>query len=367
MMSMARLSLTESAVVKTLSRQKRARVSDLRGSFTVLSAICICILYALLVGNRDLDVGTDTVIYADMYQLAIDCQCVPPARGLEYGFAGLTAASFRLRLSTSEYFTFLALVQGLAWFLTVSIMAKTFGIFARSYTALLLFSSLLLLLSPFFVATSVNVIRAGIAIPLALSAGFLLFRNQWVFAALLAVASVSFQTLNGLTVIGAFVVARSVSIYLIAALAFILSLLYPFGVLSGLADSIMFFGDYLLGYGFKEVIDVLESFRYGVRTDLLASSWLGLAALSLLFRICRCNFLVLKRAQLANLLPFLVLGTLPFSDRFLLGFWLLLTLSVSVAVTTLMRRLNLTDQFVLVLVFVAIPVIVYSLDRKVFG
>lgn len=317
--------------------------------YSVLGLKRVFLLVSLLVativvGVRDVSVGTDTLNYANNFLSIQSCNCFPGR--LEPGFQVLTWMLGMTGQGTGFYFFSVSLFIFLtAYFLsknTSRLLGKDdVGQWKIQYWILIF-----LFISPFFVSANINAIRQGLASLFVFFAMFALVERKWRSFFLYSIVSISFHYFSGVLVL--------LSLALFFSLPFLLmitgglSVIYGFGF----SEVIVKFVSDLTGLSiYSFVMDYMAGaeYRSGVRFDFLMFSWFWVVfflAVSVFFLKSeqRRSFRHLVKIYLILLIPFLLFGFGNYSNRYLYPAWLFLPFIMGGLIGTL--RFSLTGASV---------------------
>lgn len=286
----------------------------------------LLLLSALVVGTRDLSVGEDTYNYATHYYRTQDCKCL--VGGYELGFKLLTYFVAMTGASIEVYFTVVASVLFLAVWITLSqfIMLLDVPIPERWRVRTAMLS--LVLVSPFFLSASINVLRHGISAFFLLTSIALFLRRKWVSAICVFSLAALFHRTALLYVFvfpclklgGRHPFPRVVLMAVVG-----LSVMYAVGAAEALVKGV----SSVTGLPIHETVSLYgahSSYKRGSRLDFLVFSlgWLALGRIASRFLVLRSykgRYSVLLFVYSLLLVPFLLFGWGSYSDRFLLVPW----------------------------------------------
>ncbi len=313
-----------------LSRRQVGRSAV--GGVLLLAAL---VIFAVVVGMRPVSIGTDTWVYVGQFGYAQVHGVLPPTAPIAPGFNLLAAASVALGVSAGTWMVMLAVAQALAWAVAIRGLAEYLQVakWRRVLTYVCVTAGMLA--SPFLVAASLNVVRAGLAVPLALASVVWYFRDRKLSALAFGGLAIAMHPATAMIIAFALVCVVTLGAIGLRLLVAALSVLYALGWTSGLTHQI---SDLLLGTLARGASDVsVTAYRSGVRLDFLIA---GLTFWCICIVVARGGGP--EAARLASLsgallIPFLLVGTIPYSDRLLLPFWLI---SVPVIVLLGVRRLG---------------------------
>lgn len=278
-------------------------------------ALCFSIAAtALFVGQRPIDIGSDTANYVAFYT-SLDSRFIESR--FEPGFFAFSWITHRLGFSANGFLTLTFLLMNAAWFLSIMSAAKLLDLDDRRIVlACATFSCLFV--SPVYLSASINVLRHGIAAPLAFASLLAIQRRAWVRGIILGAVGGAFHASTWLFLSTAplfrFRLARRV--------AFVaLPILYLFGATRTLvrASAPAIFNA-VSSYG------AYSDYRIGVRFDFaiftIAVFFLIFVASRLLLPKGRQAISSCLQVLISLSLPFFAFGWGAFSDRFLFPVWL---------------------------------------------
>lgn len=292
--------------------------------------------FSLFIGERPLDFGTDTANYVSFYTDVL--------QGEGLGRSPFLFLTAKLTTFFSEtYFLFLALVSCLSFifsFIYFRVVASlNWKNSAKAYWLFVFLCLFFTVISPFFWNAQVNVLKAGLSIPLLLLGTVFLFQNRYIpfflfsASAILSHTSTVFFLLFFLLV---FIDRKKLIVLYLIAIMFYVSGISEYIVTGAIHliknDVNNLFTRELIAYYLK-YFTMETTYKEGVRLDfLIFTVFFALVA--------RYNAIPLKkggsmlsdyifRAYLILSLPFLFLGFIPYSDRLLLPAWFMIPLILS--------------------------------------
>ncbi len=300
-------------------------------NFLLLAGIVILLSYA--VANRDVTVGSDTETYITIYNDAA---------------AGITSADFEpifvVIMAVSAFFSekyevFLFLASCVLFALALTALLQTIHTdlpMEHNWPNINLYILALLLISPFFFALQVNVLRQGLATPL-LALGYLAVTTRKYYLAILyfaAAVGLHSTSIIFLLVAPFLLLSNRVLISVIAVLSF--------SYLLGYSKTLMSMAFEIVGLSsqFSEFLEYGSDTEYkaGVRPDF----WVFTAVFIFISWVCAklemSNGLMLKFTLVA-FIPFLLFGYIAYSDRFLILSWYYLPALAAIPVWQILQKL----------------------------
>lgn len=284
---------------------------------------------AILVGSRDLSIGTDTERYAAWYKVIADCHCF--YGNIEPGFNLFGLITSLFTDSVGGYFFAISL----ALFVMLNLVA-------RKVTRLdsqigqkekkLLFTLILLafFLSPFFVSAHINAIRQGMAAFMLFYALLSFQEKSWGKFILGSVLAMSFH-ISSIMYLVLFPLLM-LPIWILLVILAGMSVIYASGLSEVIVSSVSgLFNLPLHDYVTQYRADV--AYQSGVRCDFLIFSLLGVG-FGLLGRYFSNNKAIidsLLKIYIVLLIPFLMLGYANFSNRYVYTAWLFLSILTAYA------------------------------------
>jgi hypothetical protein len=281
-----------------------------------------CLFADALVALRDIDVGTDTGVYASVF-LAMRNGLI--ATRFEPGFLLITAALSATGISVAAYqgFLFLTLLA------TIVLATRYYHDYLEGESAYLTFltaSLLFLFLSPLFMNASINAVRQGLASLLVFAALLAFYQRQWRNFFLFGVLATSFHYSSVLYLVFApALLLNSRTLRVVGIVAFL-------AYCSGLTMLVIRVALPAV-YTFVMAYDASSIFRSGVRLDFAAFSffWYGLpyVVARMVREPVRERIIRSTAIYLVMLLPFFLVGWGSFSNRYLLPAWMSASLVVA--------------------------------------
>lgn len=311
-------------------------LTKIRGAMLSNLLVFICLVaIVLVIGMRDVSVGTDTVNYVRNYYRVRDCACLEGK--FEPGFQILTFLVASTGVSSATYLSILAALLVLLVWLFLNNMSQMFNysnvIVWKTRLATLIF----ILISPFFFNASVNVLRHGLSAFFLLNTATFFLRNQWSRVILFGLLAVLFHRtallyLPLVTVLNVINTERRRRVFYIV----LLGLAAAYSV--GLSEEIVKVLSKLTGIDvhgmFANYHAHVTYYRRGVRWDFLLFSlgWFigGIVAnRSFISMLHRPVYEKMVDLYGLFLVPFLLFGWGNYSDRLLLVPWQLIPVIVS--------------------------------------
>ncbi|MEX1200852.1 MAG: EpsG family protein [Methylophaga sp.] len=284
---------------------------------------------AILVGARDLDVGTDTLRYAEWYAVIADCYCLWGT--VEPGFNVFSLIISLISDSTVFYF----FVISMALFIMTNVISgKVVNLDSQlEKKNKQLISALILmafLVSPFFVSAHINAIRQGMAAFIVFYAFLSFYDRSWVKFLIASVLAISIHTTSIMYLV--LFPLLLIPFHILFAMSVGLSITYASGFsevmvmhLSNALDLPLY--DFVAGYQEN------QAYQSGVRYDFLIFSWLGLcfALIGRYFSNKKKVITSLLSVYIILMIPFLILGFANFSNRYAYTAWLFLSVLTAYA------------------------------------
>lgn len=296
---------------------QRRRASDVTAEalLSLLLLAAVAAFGCMLVGGRDVGVGTDTYVYAGFFE-RLGLHTIETR--LEPGFVYLSLALRNIGLDVTGYQTALFAL------LLVTAVIATHRYFRylgnrRGYLTFLSAALMLLFVSPMFVNGSINAIRQGLAALLVFTSLLSFYqRRWWPFAIYGALASsLHFSSLMYLAFSPLLLISPRLLRY-VAAGAFVM-------YVSGLSATLV---RALAPSLYELVMEYTANsyYRSGVRVDFAVFSIFWYALPHILAPLVRSPYKELIKDStaiyLVMLLPFFAVGWGYFSNRYLLPGWL---------------------------------------------
>lgn len=318
------MTMTARSFANASSRDSSAAASA-RWGMAVWLLVLVAIFGCWLVGTRPLEIGTDTSVYAAVYERLghgpIDTR-------LEPGFLAFSHLLSWLGFSVIGYQTALFGLLLLTIWLGTRKYSRYLGD-SRGFLTFLSAAVMLLFLSPVFVNASINVIRQGLAAFVVFAALLSFQRRQWWQFFLYGALATSLHYSSAMYLAFAPVlVLRAKTLRYVAVAGF---LVYCTG-LSMLLVQLLVPGLYVIvmEYAAREVSQT------GVRLDfaVLSVFWYALPYLAspLIKSPYKERIQESTAVYLVMLLPFFAIGWGYFSNRYLLPAWLAVSLILAAVV-----------------------------------
>lgn len=348
--------------------------TKIRGAILGRLLLFICLVtIVIVVGMRDVSVGTDTANYVRNYYRVQECACLE--ENYELGFQVLTLMIASTGAPPSAYLSVLA---GLLIFLV--------WLFLNNVTSLVGYSKVLtwklrlatlgvILVSPFFFSASVNVLRHGLSAFFVLNAAMFMLRGRWSRVILFALMAALFHKTGVayLAILPAWVLTstrRRRNFFYVG----LLGLAAAYGI--GLTEEIVRVFSSISGvnvYGlFADYGASVTHYRRGVRWDFLVFSFawfIGGIVLTRGFIGRNHRPIYQKIVDLYGffLIPFLMFGWGNFSDRLLVVPWQLIPLLVSGAIVFgRLRTYSRGAVYILGLVGAAVILVISVIQNRAF-
>ena len=290
---------------------------------------------ALVIGYRPLSIGSDTLGYVAYYNSLVTKLLLNSY--FEYLFDFIARVIAYLDLPYNFFFPAVALIS------SVSIMFLALKLYdyledSFSYYRILLLLLSLLLISPFFFLSEVNVIRQGTAIGILFLSYLMFLESSWGGTLFLAFIALSFHYTIIFYLLG-LPLLYCLSYTSIMRIGIILSLAYLTNINQYLLQHVPYFYNKIISYG------ILASYKRGTRYDfLLFTVGIGIVAHFL------SKYLLNKEGQdkvfpLLSIywilaFPFFIVGFGAYSDRYLLPCWLWISVVATVFGLFYFKRFN---------------------------
>lgn len=292
----------------------KGRVVDFALVLILLSAL---VALACLVSMRPVWVGTDTYAYTRIFYAVNDAAAV---RVDDFLFLWLAKGAQYIWGEPAAFFFILSFVGFVGLLVagviaTPSVLESNLGL--SGYLVLL---SALMLFSPFFLNTQINIVRHGVAVPFVILAYFALHHRRVLLTLIFSILALGFHSAMLMHI--ALLPLVFLRIGRLYAIVFLLAGFYLVGLSSLLTTPVAMF------FNFEETVGRLESlgqwsnYKSGVRHDFLLFSILVIASIrvGVKFKIFDA---ALEQMAVAALIPFLLFGYIAYSDRFLVALWAL--------------------------------------------
>ena len=302
-----------------------------------LLTLLVFTMISVVVGIRDLDVGTDTRTYVQIYESILNS-----VKTIEFepGFHALSLISASMKLSGSSYLVLLSFLQFLLIIFAVKKMA-TFLDYGRNSAKFSLILISFFIISPFFLSAQINAIRQGIGAILLIYAAVTYLQKEyfsfivWVLLALsFHFSSAIYALLIPLLSLG------KKNILLITLLFFVL-------YVTGLSELIVKAFSNVTGLPVHAYIveyKALHGYRSGVRLDFaLFSIILPISAYAFVNLFLRRELKKITSAisiYLIFLIPFWIFGWGDYSNRYAFNAWLFIPFFISIAIYPYLRRFS---------------------------
>jgi hypothetical protein len=303
-------------------------------SFNFLLLIFVFFLTSVSVGFRADFVGSDTLLYTEIYNSQFS-----PTESLvkfEYLYNFLSVSLAFLGLNVHVFFTLLSLLSFVALVVFSLLLSNRFFLRNVSSAYLCALMGLFLFLSPVFLNAQTNVIRQGVSLfYLYIFFISILCQLNWGWSVFFAAISVGFHYTSAIYIALFFLLFISYRLlFYFSTLSFIL-------YISGFSEKFLIL---VSGYApidlYGKVIEygVGHNYLAGVRVDFAVFTFvIGCCfslAIALLFRLeTRRQLFSLFKVYWILVLPFFYLGFGAFSDRYLLGAWLFVSIMAGVLCT----------------------------------
>jgi hypothetical protein len=281
-----------------------------------------CLFTDMLVGTRSIDVGTDTYVYAEVFQ---EFHAVPAQTRFEPGFLIVTKVLSVLGFSLQTY---QCVLFGLLLLMAILAARHYFDYLGgkHGYLTFLIGALAFLFISPMFVNASINAVRQGLASLPVFIALLAFHQRQWRSFLIYGVVATSFHYSSLVYLAFAPLLLIKLKWLRIAAiLAFVayctgITMIVVRAAIPSLYNAVM---DYSLGAKYKS----------GVRLDFAAFSIFWYALPFMLSGLVRKPFNTRLKdstaVYLVMLLPFFLLGWGNFSNRFLLSAYMAISMMVA--------------------------------------
>lgn len=296
--------------------------TNARVMLSLLLLVPACLFTDLVVGTRDIDVGSDTAVYAMVFR---ELRHGLVESRFEPGFLLLTRFVSALGVSLQVY---QCVLFGLLLVMVMLASRKYFDYLgsSRGYLTFLCASLMFMLLSPMFVNASINAVRQGLASLPVFIALLAFHQRQWrdffiygVIASCFHYSSLAYLACAPLLLVN-LKFLRVAAILGFVAYCSGLTLIVVRAAAPFIYDSVM---DYELGSKYKS----------GVRIDFAVFSIFWYLLPLFMARLVRKPYSTRLKdstaVYLVMLLPFFLLGWGNFSNRYLLSAYLAISLMVA--------------------------------------
>lgn len=293
--------------------------------FFILIVLFISAVFSFFVSLRDVDVGSDTAAYIDFYNnilLGINSRITEPLFVL--------IAKFSSFFSSKHNFNFF-LISFLSLSALFSFYKRVFLLWGAGNEFYIGLSSVIFItfISPFFINTQVNVLRAGLSIPFIFFSAYFIFNKKYFNFFMSSLVAVMFHYSSILFIIP-LVIFYNFRLNYLFYLFMSLFVVYLTGVLEVLIIKL----SSLVGFSFMEYylryLTGEGSYEKGVRLDFsLLTVFFGSIAyyLYLKYKNNISGFTLFAYCSLS--IPFFIIGFMNYSDRLLLPAWSLIPLILS--------------------------------------
>jgi hypothetical protein len=302
--------------------------------FNFLLLIFVFFLISVSVGFRADFVGSDTPLYTEIYNSQLSQ--AEPFVSFEYLYNFLSMSLAFFGLNVHVFFTLISLLGFVALVVFSLLLSNRFFVRNVSSEYLCALMGLFLFLSPVFFNAQTNVIRQGVSMfYLYIFFISILCQLNWGWSVFFAAISVGFHYTSAIYVALFFLLFISYRLlFYFSTLSFIL-------YVSGFSEKVLMF---VSGYApidlYGKIMDygVHSNYLAGVRVDFAVFTFvIGCCfslAIALLFRLeIRRQLFSLFKVYWILVLPFFYLGFGAFSDRYLLGAWLFVSIMAGVLCT----------------------------------
>ena len=287
-----------------------------------LMVVCV-VCISLAIGARASHVGTDTENYVYFYDQVLVCQCAPA--GFEPIFGFLARCTALISDSVNTFLVLVSFVQLCLMITAGKTLSRFLGFHPRDYRVQIL-AIAFALISPFFMAAQINIIRQGTAaFAIYLAAIAVIERRHWsaLIWALLA---------TGLHFSSVLYLALFPLIYLQFRYRAVIFVTLIFLYASGLSQIIVKIVSDILGiplYALVASYGEGADYRIGVRYDFLLFSLAPLIIAIVVYAQSRLSIFKERVRTICELyalflMPFLLLGWGGYSDRYAFSAWMLL-------------------------------------------
>lgn len=288
----------------------QCKLHKLSNSSVNLLIISILLIFFISVGSRPFDFQGDTGTYLWMFQ-SISNGLYDGSR-LEIGFLWLLKGLTFLDLTERGFLVFISAFQSILWF---SLIKYSFS----GCNKKLVISTLLIVSSFFVYNLGGNVLRQGIAIPIALLSIQFLIRKRILWSIIFSLIAMSFHK-TSIVMILSYFTAQTLNFKLryFFILFFSLTLLSFLGLFDLLIPLLPSFHS---GYQHLFTESAYEIYRVGFRFDFWLFSLPPLLFYFFLDKEARWKYEIIIKSYIILFSIFIVLFTFPYSDRFGLYLW----------------------------------------------
>ncbi|MEQ5729667.1 EpsG family protein [Providencia alcalifaciens] len=304
-----------------------------------LSILLLLLIFFLSVGYRDFNFKGDTSTYLWMYESLTNNRY--NGERIEKGFIFLLKLLSFLNFSQRDLLLFIAILQSLLWFWLIKLTFK-------NYQAVLIIT--LLIISSFFVYNmGGNLLRQGIAVPLALISLELLTRKKILLAFTMMLLALFFHVTSLVYVIS-FLFISFIKLKLRYYLIFLFML--SIASLSGLIDIISLHLPALVpSYQHIFTNSAFELYKVGFRLDFWLFTMIPIFLYFCLKGDAKIKYEKTIKIYIFLFYIFIVLFSFPYSDRFGLYLW-----SYMLIILTkfyLNYRFNMGNSFTFYIILIA--------------
>lgn len=318
--------------------------------FLVYSILLIIIAFAT--GSRPTDFGPDTYSYYRFFESLLNNSTLTID---DIGFIFLARL---VSIFTNDPSVFLVVVSSATSLLFLFYVSVASNIYDLSSKKEFFFQSIvisIILLSPFFFSLQTNIIRQGLACPLILIASYYIYKKNIIKFFVFSLIACLIHSSSLLFVIPLLFLNYSVkTVFIVFVLLFAL---YLFDVVRVITSTVLNIDLSVLLLG-KE--DKPSGYKDGVRYDFATFIFVLVFIEFCLYRYFRGDAYPVKLLMLLSF-PFLLVGFIPFSDRFLVCVFALFPFVIARLFVSI--KLSLSSRMIIsfVAAFVAFFVYFYNL------
>lgn len=302
--------------------------------------ILIILLLSFFIGTRDLNVGTDTLAYNNFF---IYTNSNIETRISEPFFLLLAKTSYLFSDDFKLFAIIVTFISCLFYFLFYYLILKKDIISTNQKYYIIYVSFIIMIISPFFWNSQLNVMRIGIAIPILFLGSYFLYLNKPVKALLFFISSILFHFSMILFLPFIFMVylkeKKLVVIFVLLSILYISKLgEILFNILSNNLVSLEAL-QYYLNNATNE-----RGYKNGVRLDFYIFT-LFFFLLSYVNRKYSKSSNYLFKLYTVLSFPFLIIGFINFSDRIIMISWSLIPFIIALFTIRIIKGNNLTYVF----------------------
>lgn len=297
----------------------------------------VFLLLSMLVGSRDLSVGTDTKTYVQIYESILNSS---PLIEFEPGFQALSSIAAAMTLTTFGYLFLLSFTQFLLLIFISTRLAfmLDYGNKKQAYSFLLLSC---FIVSPFFLSAQINAIRQGISALILIYAAISFLEKKTVQYLVWAAIAIIFH--YSAIIYGLLIVLLMFGHKRILFITITLFFLYILGATETLVEIFSNISGLPIHTYIIEYV-ALNGYRSGIRLDFAAFSLiLPLFCLGLVKILLPSNFrrfAAVMNIYFIFMIPFWIFGWGDYSNRYAFNAWLFMPIFLSSMLYPFIRKLS---------------------------